>query len=197
MLKRITNLVSLFLPLMMAFQGLSAQDVIEWNGVYKLELSDFRSKGTRIGGTDLYSLHTASNIDFAYAMNSAAFMFTKNFNSKVSCNFDQASASLIAPDTLAANNLLAFARYSFDLSELYARKLRKKLYEAKGAFSQPDFFEKLFQENQRELTARHTDAGEKTNLGSESTLLKMLHQEVLVEIDALSDFCKSCKPPRK
>jgi len=196
-LKGVHFIKYILLSFLLLLQGLHAQEIVEWDGVYQLEISDFQSKGSRIGGTDLYSLHTASNIDFAYAMNSAVFMFTKNFNSKVSCSFDQATASLIAPDTLTANNLLAFARYSFDLSELYARKLRKKLYESKGAFSQPNFFEKLFQENQRELTARYTDAGEKTNLGVEGMLLKMLHQEVLDEIDDLSDFCKSCKPVRK
>jgi len=57
-------------------------------------------------------------------MSNAEFMFTKNFNSKVNCEFHCNIASLIAPDTARAMNLLLFSRYAFDLAELYARKVR-------------------------------------------------------------------------
>jgi hypothetical protein len=48
--------------------------------------------------------------------------------------FQRDAGSLIAPDTITANKLLDFASYEFDLSELYARKLRKEIYEQKGTF---------------------------------------------------------------
>jgi hypothetical protein len=55
-------------------------------------------------------------------------------NSKVNCSVQRDAASLIAPDTIKANKLLQFASYEFDLSELYARKLQKEIYEQKGSF---------------------------------------------------------------
>ena len=173
------------------------QNTIDWDGTYQLQLSDFQSTSTRIGNVNVYSLHTASSIEFAYAMTSAEFMFTKNFNSKVSCSFKRDAASLIAPDSATALDLLAFARYEFDLSELYARKLRKSIFEKKGAFSDPAFFKPLFDENQGEFSERHAIAGNESDIGRNKEKLAELHREVLSEIEKLADFCKGCKPPKK
>jgi hypothetical protein len=175
----------------------SGQNTFDWDGKYKLQLSDFQSPSTQIGNTTIYSLHAGSCIDFAYYMTSAEFMFTKNFNSKVSCTFNREAASLVAPDSATAFELLAFARYEFDLCELYARKLRKQIFEEKGAFSDPSFFKPLFDENQEELNERHTLAGRESDLGRNKEKLAELHREVLNEIAQLSDFCKDCKPPKK
>ncbi len=124
-------------------------------------------------------------------------MFTKNFNSKVNCTFNRDAASLVAPDSLTAMDLLDFARFEFDLSELYARKFRKKIYEEKGAFSEASFFRPLYDKIQQEFTERHTIAGQESDLGRNKEKLNELHQAVLKEIEQLSDFCKLCKPPKK
>jgi hypothetical protein len=60
------------------------------------------------------------------------FYVSKEFK-KVNCPFQRDAGSLIAPDTITANKLLILL-YEFDLSELYARKLRKEIYEQKGTF---------------------------------------------------------------
>lgn len=83
-------------------------------------------------------------MEFAFYMSNAEFMFTKNFNSKVSNSFKRESASIIAPDTAMALNLLSFAQYQFDLRELYARKFKKELYDGKTAFSNVSFYQPLF-----------------------------------------------------
>lgn len=175
----------------------TSQNIIGWDGNYKLQLSDFQSPATLIGQTNQYSLNSGAIIDFAYAMSSGEFMFTKNFNSKVNCCFHREMASIVAPDSATAHALLDFARFGFDLSELYARKLRKKIYEEKGAFSDPSFFKPLFDENQAELNKRHTIASLETDLGKNQLKLADLHREVLLELEQLSDFCKDCKPPKK
>lgn len=175
----------------------NAQNVIDWDGNYKLQLADFQSNTTQIGNINMYSLHTASSMDFMYHMSNAEFMFTKNFNTKVSCTFKRDAASLVAPDSLSAIDLLNFARYEFDLSELYARKFRKKLYEGKGTFSDPGFYQPLYDDIQREYTQRHAEAGKETDLGRNNDKLKELHAEVQKEIQELPDFCKMCKPPKK
>lgn len=174
-----------------------AQNTIDWDGIYQLQLSDFQSPSTQIGGVNIYSLHSASGMDFSFQMSNAEFMFTKNFNSRVNCSFKRDAASLVAPDSAMALDMLNFSRYEFDLSELYARKFRRKLFEEKSAFSGAGFFRPIHDEIQREYTERHTLAGSETDLGRNKEKLKELHQAVLKEIQELSGFCKTCKPPKK
>lgn len=130
-------------------------------------------------------------------MSNAEFMFTRNFNSKVNCVFNKEASSLVAPNDKIAEDLVAFARYEFDLSELYARKFRKKLYEEKSTFSGVNFVKPAFDEMQKEFNSRDTMAGKTTDLGRNREELSKLHREVLAEIELLSDFCKTCKPAKK
>jgi hypothetical protein len=176
---------------------LVAQNKIEWDGVYQLKLTDFKSPASKVGATNTYSLHTAAHMDFSFQMSSAEFMFTKNFNSKVTCIFNRDAASLIAPDSVTALQILNFARYEFDLSELYARKFRKRLYEGKGAFSDVNFFKPIYDDVQNEFVNRYSVAADETDLGRNDEKLAALHQQVLKELEAFSEFCKTCKPPKK
>src|SRR5690606_28596851 len=109
--------------------NLHAQNTIEWQAEYPLQISDFQSPSTKLNQKDYISISGGGNFSFAYQMSNGVFMFTKNFNSMVHCTFQRDAAALVAPDTATAMNLLNFARYQFDLAELYARKLRKALYE--------------------------------------------------------------------
>lgn len=174
-----------------------AQNQVEWDGKYQLQLSDFLSKATKIGEGNIYSINMGSLIEFNYQMSNAEFVFTKNFNSKVSCNMKRKAASLVAPDSLIAADLLAFGQYQFDLSELYARKFRKKLYEEKGAFSNANFFSPVYNQIQEEFSERITLDSKTTDLGRDRAKLKELHSAVLKGIEELADFCKSCKPKKK
>jgi hypothetical protein len=54
------------------------------------------------------------------------------------CSVQRDAASLIAPDTIKANKL-QFAHMNLTY-ELYARKLRKEIYEQKGTLSNVSFF---------------------------------------------------------
>jgi hypothetical protein len=40
--------------LILAANAVSAQNQIEWDGNYQLQLSDFQSKGKQVGGTTCY-----------------------------------------------------------------------------------------------------------------------------------------------
>lgn len=175
----------------------SAQQDIHWDGTYQLQRSDFQSPATQIGGTNLYSIHSSCGFDFSFYMSSMELAFTKNFNAKVSNSFKPESASLVAPDDAIAQKLIYFARFEFDLSELYARKFRKKIYEEKEAFSGGDFFRPAYETVRKEFSERDTNAGKETDLGRKTEKLKALHQEVLNEIATLADYCKTCKPPKK
>jgi hypothetical protein len=175
----------------------TAQNVIEWDGIYQLSLSDFRSPTTAINGGDVYSLFSASTIDFGYQMTNAEFAFTKHFNDRVKTVFKRDLASLVAPDSALARQLLSFAQYEFDLAELHARKLRKRLYEEKKTFSNPAFFQTIYDEVQAQLIEQHVVAGRLTDLGRNQQKLQELRQEVLKEIELYNEFCKMCKPAKK
>jgi hypothetical protein len=189
------NLATVFVFLVLLHTS-SAQQIIDWSPEYDLTFEDFLSKKTKIGFGDTYQINSTAGMGFSFQMTNYEWMFTKNFNSKVTSTFNKNAAVLVAPNLEIANSLLAFANFQFDLVELYARKFRKKLYENKGAFTNPSFLEPIYNEIQAELNERHAEAGEVSNLGIKSEVLQEIHQEVLAEIDELDDFCKDCKPPK-
>lgn len=192
-MKKILASISIYLLLL---HSLTAQQIIDWSPDYELTFEDFLSKKTKIGYGDTYQINSTAGMGFSFQMTNYEWMFTKNFNSRVTSTFNKNAAVLVAPNLDIANSLLAFANYQFDLVELYARKFRKKLYENKSAFTNPSFLEPIYNEIQAELNERHAEAGELSNLGIKSEVMKELHQEVLVEIASLGDFCKECKPPK-
>ena len=57
-----------------------SQNDINWDGKYKLQLSDFQSQSTQIGDVTIYSLSTSGDFDFSFYMSNLEFAFTKNFN---------------------------------------------------------------------------------------------------------------------
>ncbi|MFD2520353.1 hypothetical protein [Emticicia soli] len=175
----------------------TAQDVIEWSPDYKLKLSDFQSKSTQIGNVNHYSILPASHMDFSFYMSSYEFMLTKNFNSKVSTTFTQSASVLIAPDNELAQDLLKFAQLNFDLTELYARKYRKKLFESKGVLSNVNFFQEAYKGIEQEYNEKVAELGKLTNVGQANIRIEEAQIQVLKEIDELFEFCKSCKPKRK
>jgi hypothetical protein len=173
-----------------------AQNEIDWEEDKEIKLSDFQSTACKIGG-DSYRLETGSEIEFYYHISEAEFKKLKNFNPKVNCRFKKKSAVLVAPDSVSALFLVKFSQYDFDLTELYARKFRKKLYEEKSSYSNINFFKAIFEKIQHELTERRAAAGKETELGRNKRRLKELHSEVLKEIKVFPNFCKTCDPSSK
>lgn len=187
----------LFSIALLAAVAANAQSVIQRDGKYQLQFSDFQSKATQLTGGRVSSLNSGDKIEFAYQMTNYEFMFTKNFNSKVGCTFNREAAVLVAPDEETANQLLNFARYEFDLTELYARKLRQRLYEGKNMASNGNFFQPVYDEVQKEYAARHATDAQEAEMGKNEAVLKEKHAQVLKEIEELADFCKTCKPAKK
>ena len=162
-----------------------AQDVIEWSPEYKVTIADFQSKSTQIGDVNQYSILPAAHMDFSFYMSSYEFMFTKNFNSKVATTFTKSASVLIAPDSIFALKLVKYAQLSFDLTELYARKFRKNLYESKGFLSEVNFFQEAYKPIEIEYNARIAEIGKITNLGQSEIRIDEIHQQILNEIEEL------------
>jgi hypothetical protein len=190
-------------PILLAFLIVTAtnglgQSIVGWSTQTQLNLRDFQSPQTEINEElRSYSLFSGTNMDFSFQMSTYEFMFTKNFNSKIRTTFNKKAAIIIAPDSATALQLVNFGQYSFDLTELYTRKFRQKIYEEKGAFSDVNFFKPIFEELQQELNAESARVLKITDLGRKAELLMQEHQIVVNQIEQLSDFCFDCKPPKK
>jgi hypothetical protein len=185
-----------FLSICLTTYGAIAQQRIHWSPDYHLTIKDFASSKTKVGAQSNY-INSSAQMDFSFLMSNAEFMLTKNFNAKVNTIFVPDAAVILADSESSMEKLLNFARYEFDLIELYSRKFRKSMFENKGAFSSIGFFEPLYYELQKELTGRHSDAAEETNLRFVEDRLASLHDGVRRELEELADFCKECKPPKK
>lgn len=189
--KRITILLILITSITFA------QNDIHWDGKYQLQLSDFKSPATQIGNATIYSINFPSGIEFSFSMSNIEFLFTKNFNSKINNVFKPKASSLVAPNEIIANDLKDFANFQFNLSELYARKFRKRIFEEKDTFSNVSFFKPIYDEIQNEFSERITIVGKETDLGRNKEKLKLLHEQVVNEIQELDTFCKECKVSKK
>ncbi len=188
----------LFLILLLLSVNTYAQQLVEWSPDIKLKLSDYQSPQTEINDElSTYSIFSGVTMDFSFQMPTAVFMFTKNFNSKATTIFNRNNAIIISPDSTTAKALVKFGQYNFDLTELYTRKFRQKLYEEKGTFSDISFFKPIYQELQQQLNAEIARVFKLTDTGLNDVLLKDEHQEVIKQMEELSDFCKSCKPPKR
>ncbi|MDG1572258.1 hypothetical protein OZ410_08020 [Robiginitalea sp. M366] len=195
------NLLFSLLLLWPSLQGALAQDsedLVDWSPEYRITLEDFRSPATRIH-PDLpgSSMQSGIRMGFLLKMNAAAFLFTRNFNPKVSCTLQPSAAFLTAPDSTTAAALVNLARFEFDLTELYARKFRKALFENKKTFSDVSFFQPFFQKLQAELNAESSRVSSATRLGQDTARLEEEHARVREQLQALADYCKACKPPRR
>lgn len=171
------------------------QSIIEWNKDYTLQKSDFLATN-QVGG-EIFVVYPACAINFSYQMSTYEFMLTKNFNSKVSTTFNRPASYIVAPDSLTANRLLKFAQAEFDLTELYARKFRKSMFENKKAFSDPGFYQRLYDSIQNEHSVHISQLSQNTNVGMAEERLREQHLQILSGIEELSDYCKDCKPKKK
>ena len=174
-----------------------AQEKIYWTTEKEITLEDFKSPTTTIGSVEMNSLQLGATIELGMMMSSAEFMFTKNFNDKVSATMQPYSSVLIATDEATSEHMIRFANYQFDLCELYARKLRKGLFDVKKLGSSILFIQNQFDGIMMAYTNELSSAMQQTNLGLRNDLLEDLHQKVIVEILELDDFCKECKLPKK
>ena len=188
----------IFILIICGYSAIGQETKIEWSPDYQITIEDFKGPQTKINqiGSSVY-VQSGVSMELAVQMSNFEFMFTKNFNSKITCTFQKDAATLIAPDSIRAVQLANLVQYDFDLSELYTRKIRKELFENKKTLSNVTFFQpyfdKMIAERNKVSSKIYTD----TDFGTNTALLEKEHKEVLKEIDLLSDYCKACKPPKK
>ena len=175
----------------------SQVNTVEWEPAYKFKIEDFQGSKTAIN-KDIDKVLVLSGVilDFEFQMSNVEFMFTKNFNSKVSCTFHKDAAVIMAPDSLEAKRLITLVKFDFDLSELYARKIRKELFQNKKTFSDATFFQPYFDKMIAERNKISSRVYLETDFGNKSAILEKEHEAVKKELMEFSDFCKECKPQK-
>ncbi|WP_420151234.1 hypothetical protein [Spirosoma sp.] len=170
-----------------------AQDVIEWSPTYRLTKADFQLKPSNAGNGQRY--YAACQMDFSYRMSNYEFMFTKNFNRFSRAIFNR-KASWMDEGPLT-DRLLDMAQLDFDLVELYTRKIRKRMYEEKRAFSNGDFYQQAINELQRLYSERLAQIVRDTDGGQSEVRTREIHEQIVREINELDEYCKECKPAKK
>lgn len=171
---------------------------IMWHDSVSITLENYKSPSTEINDSlTVFSIGSGAQIDLSFAMTTYEFALTKNFNSKIKTTFDENAAYIVAPNEEIVNDLLKFGKYQFDLNELYARRLRKALYDNKGILSGMEFFRPMYDSLLGAMNNEFATISKNSSLGTKREILADAHADVLSEIAALSDFCIECTPPKK
>jgi hypothetical protein len=152
-----------------------------WSAVKKLTLDDFAIKK---GKQEVSSSFAQFSIDYEVR---GINLFTRNFNNKVR-NYLITSASWI--DTTAdVGQALRYQQTLFDISEIYARKMRKALKENKNKIVKATTLaEEINTQYITEFSQRRLAYDSETNYGTNETKQKEWEAQIQKELDELRDF---------
>lgn len=180
---------------LLATISVNGQVTMDWREDLELKLSDFASPNTEINPElDKYSIHAGVSLAMAYNMTGMEYALKRNLNKVVNAIFDPESAYIIAPTDTLAQQLLAFANLQFDLAELYARKIRKDIFEQKKFFSKNELIREVFNKKSKEFNVINAQLANRLELGINSELTQQEHLRIQKEIEALDAFCFQCNP---
>ncbi|MGB0167520.1 MAG: hypothetical protein ACPF8V_11765, partial [Luteibaculum sp.] len=146
---------------------------------------------------NMYGLSTAINLELQYLMSGFEFVFRKNFNRAVFTSYRFSGSYIIAPDSSTANNLVGFANLQFDLAELYARKIRKEIFELKNLFSSDELIRDCFQKYTDEYVDVMGRLKKELDLGQQVEATEAKHREILNQLEVYAPYCYACEKPKK
>ena len=118
--------------------GLKSQNKILWSSEIEITEESFLDEAPNISGDNVEEFMLHTTFEFGYQMSTAQFAFTKNFNKYVEAYYIPEYSWIEKGESL--KDLMLYANVQFDISELFARKFRKKLYESKKFGSNSNFF---------------------------------------------------------
>ena len=172
------------IPFLAASLTLSAQSndtYLYWNANRKLTVSDFAIKTS-----DGKAGTSAAQYYLSYEVNGFDFM-TKNFNKKVH-NCIIRSASWI-DTTYDVKTSLRYQQTLFDLSEVYARHLRKDLRDnRKKLLKGTDFIKELSAKSMADFAKRQIEYNSDTQFGTNKMAQERWEQQIQLELNQLKEF---------
>lgn len=183
----------LLLICLFIFQSLSAQNKIEWAERRILTVNDFQAIPPNTG--TMQTIQVYAGVGFT-GMTGYTWMLAKNFNKYVTCYFMPSSSWLDKGDSTNTITLVKYAQAYFDLQELAARKLRKKMKDEKANLTATNI-SVYHQEIMTEITAIQSQYAKETNFASIELKQKEWESKITELLASYEDYCKTCKPKKK
>lgn len=154
-----------------------AQDTISWSPSYKLKWEDFQGK------PDVSSKYGAiSNLKIKYSLTAN----NDSFNVKVFCFFIKSKSWSLFKKS---DTLLMHEQGHFDITELFARKLRKAFAEYRFNYKTVGKdIDNLFLINKEERIKMDALYDKETNLSRNSKKQLLWNQKIKAELDNLKEF---------
>jgi len=176
--------------------SLSSQERVEWSPEIIIDTTSFQAELPELTPDNVQQYTFFCSYDFGYQMANIQFALTKNFNKYVSA-FYMPSHSWIEEGT-STKQLIGMANLEFDLVELYARKFREDLYANKKFGSNSNFFHASHERINLEYVNYRAQLESELRVADNwFPIIDKYSKEVNAEIEALADYCKECKPPKK
>ncbi|HEX6192275.1 MAG TPA: DUF922 domain-containing protein [Chitinophagaceae bacterium] len=175
---KLLRLLAICLVIIQSNSECFAQDSIPWKSSYKLKWQDFRGVPDR--GSDRVAI-TVSNIGYSLSYNSTSFTV------RIKCVFDKRKSWTTTLDSL----VLIHEQGHFDISEIFARKLRKafKEYKFNGKTVQADLKEIFTRINsERRLYNEVYDI--ETNSSQNQTMQHQWNKKIADELLALKAYAE-------
>jgi hypothetical protein len=151
------------------------EELIEWNSSKKLSWSDYKGKADA-GSAAAASTATYLNIEYNFDRNGLSYKITCSFSKNKSWTRD------------TSDYILAHEQGHFDIAEIFARKLNKKMqeYQVNTRTMQNDL-KKIYQEVMDEKAKMQSDYDKETN----HSIIKEKQMEWLKKIEQLLEEYKN------
>ncbi len=170
-------------------QLLFAQNLIEWSEDYQLQAEDFLATAPNSG----IAQTICGSFYLGYEISNYEMLISRNLNHTISCYFQKDASYIDKGDPDATAGLLKYQQLQFNLNELEARILRKKLVDEKSRLRK-EGIEQLHQEASAETVQIFSIIEKETNHGSRWDELDRWQIIIAQKLDSLSTFCKTCTP---
>ena len=159
---------------------------IEWSKDRKLTWNDFKGKSISTPDT---KTGAESNCGFGFQSNTVRIF--SNVKMKIE-NMFYCNSSWVLPENKANNELLEHEQLHFDLSQIYARQLRKKLAERKlNLFNFPKESKKIFYDVFNLYTERQNLYDKETNHGTNSIVQNKWKKNIEIELNELETYSEN------
>lgn len=171
------------------------QDTVYWKKDYLVCKEDFKAAVPDMAYDRIQRYNFYVQFAMNYQMDLSEFRNTQNFNPYVSAFFLPNMSWM--EEGRQTPKILLVANLDFDLAELHARKLRKRVHESIGKEEVWEHFLEEFEAVAYEFRSRQSIIGSELNAqGYTDTVLLKWDQLINKEIEELSDFCITCVPKR-
>lgn len=176
------KLLMLFLVMpFMIFSQVISSDEFLWDKNRSLQKEDYKLI------VNDNNVPIKSSITFSYHLKGFN-VFNNNFNKNIINKFS-GNSSLINPNYKNTSALLEYQQINFDLSEVYARKMRREILMNKSKLWKGfDFAYEIFNSITSGFMKVQAEMNNDTNYGNNTEKIPFWKQKISKELDELSEF---------